>query len=49
MDLAFQWVVANGIPCEKSYPYVGMFSQCRGFESRLKVTGFVDVPANNTE
>ena len=49
IDLAFQWVAQNGIPCEKSYPYKGMFSHCYNFQSMLKISGFVDVPANNTE
>jgi hypothetical protein len=49
IDLAFQWVAENGIPCEKSYPYIGLFSHCKKFQSRLKINGFVDVPANNTE
>ncbi len=49
MDLAFQWVLNNGIPCEKHYPYVGMFSKCQKFDSILKISGYVDVPANNTE
>lgn len=48
MDLAFQYVVKNGIETESDYPYSGSDDKCATVSSKThwKINGFNDVPQN---
>lgn len=49
MDDAFAYVAQHGLCSEQDYPYEGRDNKCRSKQcsSRVKVTGFYDVPAGN--
>jgi len=48
MDSAFEYIRDKGITTESDYPYKGKDQACAKNGGDLKLTGFVDIDAGNT-
>lgn len=47
MDLAFKYVIKNGLCSEKEYPYIAKEGSCEECDTVVNITGYQDITNNN--
>lgn len=47
MDLAFKYVIKNGLCSEKEYPYTAQEGSCEECDTVVNITGYQDITNNN--